>query len=101
MAALTTHDAFRRQLNSSFRVHYAPEHSCALVLVQVSDLTSSAHGETFSILLRGPLTPQLPQSLYKFDHVEMGELDLFIVPVERDQNGLYYEAVFNSVSTRK
>ena len=38
----------------------------------------------------------LPQATYTFDHDELGLLDLFVVPVGRDETGVSYEAVFNA-----
>jgi hypothetical protein len=35
------------------------------------------------------------QGLHRFEHDKMEPFDLFIVPIERDEEGTYYEAVFN------
>ena len=51
--------------------------------------------EPFSLLFHGPLEPALPQCMYKLSHEQVGIADVFLVPVERDEQGLYYEAVFN------
>lgn len=49
----------------------------------------------FSVLYRGPLRRFLPQGLYPLDHPDLGTLEIFIVPVLRDPDGYYYEAVFD------
>jgi hypothetical protein len=51
--------------------------------------------EAFSIVFRGPSDPLLPQGMHRFHRDAIGTFDLFIVPIRRDQHGLYYEAVFN------
>jgi len=48
----------------------------------------------FSIVLRGPLEPILPQRIYHFEHEALGSFDLFIVPIGPDESGMQYEAVF-------
>ena len=87
---------FAEHLNSTFRLHHEPA-ATELELVEVSD--GSTHGHVnFSLLFRGPHQPPLPQQTYPVEHDRLGRFDLFIVPVKRDAQGLYYEAVFNRVS---
>jgi hypothetical protein len=31
------------------------------------------------------------------EHDEMGQFDLFLVPIRQDDQGFYYEAVFNRI----
>ena len=52
--------------------------------------------ETFSIVFKGPLDPQLLQGMVNLQHEKLGVIEgLFIVPIKQDQEGVYYEAVFN------
>ena len=48
----------------------------------------------FSLLFLGPVEPVLPQRIYRLTHDTVGEIEIFIVPVGRDENGTTYEAVF-------
>jgi hypothetical protein len=48
----------------------------------------------FSLLFRGPVDPLLPQRIYRLEHESIGPLEIFIVPVARDESGSTYEAVF-------
>lgn len=50
--------------------------------------------EPFSLLFCGPLEQFLEQHMYSLHHAELGQLELFLVPVKQDDNGFYYEAVF-------
>lgn len=97
MAESLTHSGFASSLDTPFQLQFAPNQTLVLNLVRVSERRVSARDESFSILLRGPSAPLLPQATYTFEHAEMGTFALFIVPVERDQNGLYYEAVFTTL----
>jgi hypothetical protein len=39
----------------------------------------------------------LGQGVRNFQHEQMGNFELFIVPVQQDAQGFYYEAVFNRI----
>jgi hypothetical protein len=48
----------------------------------------------FSLVFRGPTGPVVPQGTHRLRHGEVGELDLFLVPIGPDSEGMRYEAVF-------
>ena len=95
MAVATTHEAFSENLNTKFLLRTSDSSCLEVDLVKVSELLRSPGQERFSILFRGPEETPLPQAMYEFQHEKMGKFDLFIVPINRDQDGTYYEAVFN------
>jgi hypothetical protein len=64
-------------------------------LVEVSELTLSTKQERFAIVFRLPNEPFLGQGMRHLQHEGMGEIDLFLVPISRDDEGTCYEAVFN------
>jgi len=90
-----THDVFARHLNTHFEVEDRVARSGALELVEASAVNAPPGYEAFSIVFRGPSDRLLPQGIHRFHHEAIGVFDLFIVPIRRDQHGLYYEAVFN------
>ncbi len=50
----------------------------------------------FSVLLRDPgAKASWPQGLYRLTHPEHGDLDLFVVPLGPDGDGMRYEITFN------
>lgn len=51
--------------------------------------------ERFSVFFTGPRETPVPQRVYQLNHVSMGEFELFLVPIARDEQGSRYEAVFN------
>jgi hypothetical protein len=56
----------------------------------------NARTEPFSVVFRIPRELALPQMMFELSHATLGELpELFMVPVAMDENGRYYEAVFN------
>jgi hypothetical protein len=48
----------------------------------------------FSVIFRGTAEPVLPQGTYQLTHAQLGELELFIVPIGADAEGVRYEAAF-------
>ena len=39
----------------------------------------------------------MPQGIHRLTHSNLGELELFLVPVGRDSAGFQYEAAFNNL----
>jgi hypothetical protein len=93
-----THQAFSQHLNSKFQVQDNSGNQVVLELTEVSELLQSARQERFSIVFRGPNETFLGQGMRRFEHDQMEAFDLFIVPINRDEQGTYYEAVFNRLS---
>jgi hypothetical protein len=68
-----------------------------LTLTQVTALKGGLPEgrKPFSVVLRGPAHPLLPQGMYDFEHPLHGVISIFIVPVGADADGVTYEAVFS------
>ncbi len=49
----------------------------------------------FSLIFLGAYPFALPQRLYRLKHENMGEVDIFLVPIGQDERGVSYQAVFN------
>ena len=86
---------FAKHINSEFQVHDPADQSFALKLIQVVPRTKTAQFEAFSLLFHGPSAHFMPQGIHKIKHTQLGEIDLFLVPVGKNENGFEYEAVFN------
>jgi hypothetical protein len=95
VAASLQHENFAGQLNTTFRVKVDDANTADLVLAEVSELKTSPSQEQFAIVFRGPLKDFLEQGMREFEHDEMGEFELFLVPIKQDDDGFYYESVFN------
>lgn len=50
--------------------------------------------EPFRLVFLGPVDPILPQRTYRLEHDGLGTLEIFIVPIARDEHGTRYEAIF-------
>lgn len=65
-----------------------------LTKVQGNGLRGRADREQFSLHFEGPADPLLPQKIYHLENADAGAMDLFLVPVAKDEEGVTYEAVF-------
>jgi hypothetical protein len=98
MPTALEHEIFSRYLNTPFRIALG-DNTLEVELNTVSDLQLSPHQERFALVFRGPLQPLLNQGIYPFEHDEMGEFSLFIVPLRQDDDSTFYEACFNRMRT--
>lgn len=97
MEASLTHETFTQYANTKFQVQVDENTATELELVDVSELKLYPRQEEFAIELRGPLDMFLGQGVRFFTHEQMGQFELFIVPIREDAEGFYYEAVFNRI----
>lgn len=99
MAVSLTEEEFSRHVNTKFRVRLETPEPVELELVEVKGRASGPHEqqgmERFSVFFRGPADPRLNQHTFPLAHERMGEFEIFLVPVGRDERGFLYEAVFN------
>lgn len=97
MEASLTHEEFSKNANTKFHVHVDENTHVELDLIAVSELKLYPQQEEFTLEFRGPLNAFLDQGVRNFSHEQMGEFELFIVPIKRDEQGFYYEAIFNRI----
>ena len=94
MAANLTKSSFDPHLNSKFTVVHEAIGELEVELVHIVDKKAEGQ-EAFSVEFKGPEDKPLSQGNHTFKHGKMGEFNLFIVPVERVENGFLYQAVFS------
>lgn len=92
---------FAGSINTTFKLKTGDSTQCDLELISLEDTSLAPHHEQFSVEFRGPADVVLRQSTYLLEHEKLGALNIFLVPVRRDKNGVYYEAVFNRLRERK
>jgi hypothetical protein len=95
MAAVLEQEEFARYLNTKFRIHLNEAETIEAELTNVSPLLVSDRQKRFSITFRTSNETLLEQGMRQFEHDQMGRFALFIVPLERTDEGTYYEAIFN------
>lgn len=93
--------------NTWFRVQEEGAQPVELTLVKVNHSPDQRPGagnlrgprtENFSLVFRGPSHRLLPQKTYRFEHDQLGQFDLFIVPTGRTSDECEDQAVFNRMA---
>ena len=94
-----TEETFAKHLNTKFRVNIEVPQRVELELVEVKGYQNKAEEqqgmERFSAFFSGPAEGKLPQGIYPLQHEQMGEFEIFLVPISGNEKGFRYEAVFN------
>ena len=98
MTANLTEKEFSQHVGSEFLLS-VNEQNIPLKLAEVKGYSAQANEqagmERFSVFFEGPDNISLPQATYPIRHEQMGDFDLFLVPISRNETGFRYEAVFN------
>src|SRR5688572_23659847 len=93
-----TIDTFLPRQGEPFRLVLAGGGDVSLTLTEVQALGGSTTGRSrtpFSLVFHAPsTTPVLPQRIYRLENEHLPGLELFLVPLGRDERGPRYEAVF-------
>lgn len=87
---------YKAMVHTRFRVR-GVEPALELELTEVKENGRSGGYESFSLHFHGPLSPLVPQQLLPLAHAELGDIDIFVVPVGVYAEGYGYEAVFNQL----
>lgn len=89
---------FAPRVGESFDMQLG-ETATPLTLVQVRPLPAHPYPgmlrAPFSLIFRSASQVVLPQRIYRLKNEALGGLDIFLVAVARDREGVVYEAVFN------
>jgi len=89
---------FGRTANTNFELSLG-ETSMTLTLVEIKPLPIQNFPgmlrQPFSLTFRSSASLILPQKIYRLLNPATGPLDIFLVPVSRDAQGVSYQAVFS------
>ncbi len=95
--------SFSTVVNTIFKFEVAPAQTVELKLVEVhgesSGMPKAEGQERFALYFVGPGESFLPQKSYPVRHEQIGDFEIFLVPIAREADGFRYEAVFNRVTT--
>lgn len=85
-------------LNKEFQIHFTEEVVLPAILIAANELNSysPADRKSFTLTFRTSQTNEyFPQAIRILQHPKRGELEIFLVPLGPDKEGMRYEAVFN------
>jgi hypothetical protein len=92
---IVSKEAFEATLHSEFLMQLDADQAVSMQLVEYKLQLHNALQECFTLLFQAPGDAPNAQSLRTLQHPTLGELEMFLVPVKRTADGLFYEAVFN------
>jgi hypothetical protein len=81
-------------VGTQFDVINDPANVLSLTLTKVVEHVKAEHYHAFSLFFHGPSNPYMPQATYKLKHAQLGDIELFLVPIAKDKDGFEYEAAF-------
>jgi hypothetical protein len=91
---------FAARLGQGFRIRFQDGSFLDLELAEVQDLGTRTTAEgplsTYSLRFRTPGEKRFaPQGTYRVEHGELEAIEIFLVPLGPDAEGMRYEAIFN------
>lgn len=93
-----SHEDFQVLLERRFLLAREGEEPLVLELIQAEAKGSGepepGRRRPFALVFRGPQAPILAQAIYALEHAELGRLEIFLVPLGPNGDGIGYEAVF-------
>lgn len=94
---LLTLEQFMPLVGQYFSLHESDEQVHRAELLEARKLGQAPFKgrDPFSLLFQGPADVVLAQRTYRLSHPVLHELDIFLVPVGRNDQGVRYEAVFS------
>ena len=97
MTDAITIDTFRPLLHGAFTIHAGDAGTQRAELAEVRSVGEAPDGgrEPFALLFRAAEADGvLPQATYRLENDQLGELEVFIVPVAAQDGAVDYEAIF-------
>jgi hypothetical protein len=93
-----TYEGFASHLNGSFSVGVG-NGTVEMTLVNATKGQArdweGLRKQPFSLIFKCANPVIFPQRIYPFERTGFGKMDIFIVPVGRERDGVIYQAVFN------
>ena len=88
-------DDFAKHLGPGFQIWISPTEKVELELVEVTEGRERPPQETYSLVFLAPAaTPPIAQ-IYRLEHDQLGEFEIFLSPFEADDNRVKFEASFS------
>lgn len=92
---LPPREAFSDAVNTRFDVCLQGRTPVEFTLLECNSLIADARQECYSLIFRGPVDQPPVQDLYQLENEHLGKFQLLLVPIKRDERGIYFEAVMN------
>jgi hypothetical protein len=90
-----TLDEFEAQKETVFQATWDTADPLDLKLVAIRLLHTAPHNIQFAVEFLGEPTRALAQGTQLVRHPVMGDMDIFMTPIKKTNDGFIYEAIFN------
>lgn len=97
-----TEEDFKKHLGTKFRIRFDEMEGAPVVELELAEVVTyptlsdpRGDAERFSAYFQGPGDFFLPQRIYRLEHEQLGEQEIFLVPVAQSEHSFRYEAVFS------
>ena len=87
---------FENHLNESFKINFKDNQYLTVKLIEIKKFSnfSEDKGKPFSLIFYSEENIVLPQQIYNLEHPVLGQVDLFLVTIGPNKQGMNYEAIF-------
>ena len=93
-----TKDDFSKHLNRRFLIHVHEQDPLETELVEVRGLVAPDDDpdrrQPFSLIFLGPAEVALEQGIFTVENENLGKLDIFLVTLGPDEEGMRHESIF-------
>jgi hypothetical protein len=93
-----TYTDFLNHLHDTVHIYFIENKPIDAEIIEVIELNTAARDpklESFSVIFRSQEQEPVTQGIYRIKHSALGDLNLFLVPIGPDDQGMCFEAVFN------
>jgi len=95
-----TRDDYAANLNTDFVVEFNPEMKITMQLIEATEVLERFRQRTYSLLFQAPADTPIAQGMLNIEHEKLGQFNIFLVPVGKDDRGVLFESVFNQLMER-
>lgn len=88
---------FESKQQDAFEIQFETDQTAACRIAEITTSQAPAvsrEGQQFSVVFANESPVVYEQGVYPVSHPDLGEFELFLVPVFGDDKGVHYEAVF-------
>lgn len=93
-----TIDHFNPLIGEPFHVQVNPQEAFEIQLAEANllggDVLPTSGRLPFGLLFVDAQNRMVPQGIYRLTHAALGSLDVFMVPLQPDQQGTRFEVIF-------
>lgn len=100
-SALPTREQFLEHVGTTFGTKLPDGGDVGLVLVRLEEHVSTPVHQNFSLIFRSLGDMPREQGIFSLENESLGKIDLFLVPIAANADGLELEAVINLVQTNE